>query len=342
MTTTPLGPVGAVASGPASAVGADTAVASPAPPGAIASPAQVPAPTAVDAAVQAAATRQGGLAGLLADLSAALQTPGLPGPVLAAATEVLALQLPVEPAPSAADLRQALAQSGLLLEARLAADGAPGPDLKAALLRLGAALQEAPGAAPDHAQAAAPAPPYAGGPVRGQPPALPSLAAGASASAVVQRLLQETGGALARQVLLQVASLPAAARPGEARPAQWQFEVPVATPQGAAIAQFEIRRDAQEGGGDGAGEGGPVWRARFSLDAAPMGPVHARIALSGGGGRVTLWAENADTAERLRAEAGRLTQALGDDKLAAQVAVYPGAPPAPTPPSPGRFADRAL
>jgi hypothetical protein len=70
--------------------------------------------------------------------------------------------------------------------------------------------------------------------------------------------------------------------------------------------------------------------------------VHARIALSGGGGRVTLWAENADTAERLRAEAGRLTQALGDDKLAAQVAVYPGAPPAPTPPSPGRFADRAL
>jgi hypothetical protein len=73
-----------------------------------------------------------------------------------------------------------------------------------------------------------------------------------------------------------------------------------------------------------------------------MGPVHAKIALSGGRARVTLWAENADTAERLRGGAGELTQALVADDLAAQVAVYPGAPPAPPPPAAGQFVDRDL
>jgi hypothetical protein len=341
MTTMPIGPVGPVVSSPSSST-VDTPVPTApqiAPTSALA-PQAAATVTAVDAAVRAAAENQGGLGALMADLGAALQTPGLPQPVQAAAAEVLALQLPTSPAPTAADLRQALSQSGLFLEAQLATGAPPGPDLKASLLRLGQALQDAPDAPPDTTQSAAPAPPYRDGPVSGQPPVPPSFAAGASADVVVQRLLHETGGAVARQVLLQVASLPGAPRPGEPKTAQWLFEVPVATPQGVAIAQFEIGRDGGREGGDGNDET-PVWRARFSLDAPPMGPVHAKIAMSGGSARITLWAENADTAGRLRSEAGQLTQALVDDDVTAQVAVYAGAPSAPAPPAPGQFVDQA-
>jgi len=341
MTTLPIGPVGPAVLAPVSAVDTSIPTAPQAAPSPVATPPAPAAVTALEAAVQAAAERQGGLGALLADLGAAVQTPGLPQPVQAAATAVLALQLPVDPPPTAADLRQALSQSGLFLEAQLAAGAPPGLDLKAALLRLGQALQDAPDAPPDTAQSAAPAPPYRGGPISGQPPAQPSFAAGASADTVVPRLAHETAGAVARQVLLQVASLPGTPRPGEPRTAQWLFEVPLATPQGAAIAQFEIGRDGGREGGDGGDDEAPVWRARFSLDAPPMGAVHAKIAMSGGSARVTLWAEHADTAERLRGEAGQLTEALTDDDLTAQVAVYAGAPPAPAPPAPGQFVDQA-
>ena len=65
------------------------------------------------------------------------------------------------------------------------------------------------------------------------------------------------------------ASIPAAPR--------WNFEIPFATPQGTAMAQFEISRD---GGGNEVEAAKRVWRARFSLDVEPAGPVHALVSLS--------------------------------------------------------------
>ncbi len=59
---------------------------------------------------------------------------------------------------------------------------------------------------------------------------------------------------------------------------RWNFEIPFATPQGTAMAQFEISRD---GGGNEVEAAKRVWRARFSLDVEPAGPVHALISLSG-------------------------------------------------------------
>ena len=94
-------------------------------------------------------------------------------------------------------------------------------------------------------------------------------------------LLADTDAAIARQTLLQVASLPdrvdtTAARVDPAAP-RWNFEIPFVTPQGTAMAQFEISRD---GGGNEVEAAKRVWRARFSLDVEPAGPVHALVSLS--------------------------------------------------------------
>ena len=79
--------------------------------------------------------------------------------------------------------------------------------------------------------------------------------------------------AIARQTLLQVASLPdrvdATASRLDAATPRWNFEIPFATPQGTAMAQFEISRD---GGGSEVEAAKRVWRARFSLDVEPAGP----------------------------------------------------------------------
>ena len=88
---------------------------------------------------------------------------------------------------------------------------------------------------------------------------------------------------------------------------RWNFEVPFATPQGTAIAQFEVSRDGSAVKADPQAR---IWRARFSLDVEPMGPVHAMIALAGARASVTLWAARAATAAQLneqRRYAGRST-----------------------------------
>src|SRR5262249_57106053 len=88
---------------------------------------------------------------------------------------------------------------------------------------------------------------------------------------------------------------------------RWLFEVPFATPQGSTVAQFEIARDGHRAPADGAKA---AWRARFSLDLEPIGPVHAQIALTGTRAAVTLWAERPDTSVQLRESAGQLAEAL--------------------------------
>ena len=111
-----------------------------------ASPPLAPAAESIADAVQAAASRQGGLGPLLADLEQALKTEALPQPIAAVAARVLDARLPLDRL-GAEGLRQALARSGLFLEASLgaslASDAAPasGLDLKTVLLVLRQMLQ---------------------------------------------------------------------------------------------------------------------------------------------------------------------------------------------------------
>jgi hypothetical protein len=160
--------------------------------------------------------------------------------------------------------------------------------------------------------------------------------------AVAHRLLDDTDAALARQTLLQIASLPDQTAHAKFDPtARWNFEVPFATPQGTAVAQFEISRD---GGGENASTEAPsrVWRARFSIDLEPAGPVHAQVSLAGERTSVRMWAERSATTARLRAEAPQLSQALREAELTpGDIVIGSGVPPAQSAPS-GHFLDRAL
>jgi hypothetical protein len=106
------------------------------------------------------------------------------------------------------------------------------------------------------------------------------------------------------------------------------------------MAQFEISRD---GGGNETEASKRVWRARFSLDVEPSGPVHAQISLVGDKTSVRMWAERPGTAAQLRAGAAQLSQQLSRAELQpGDIVIRDGAPPQAAPARAGHFLDRAL
>ncbi|OAF06506.1 flagellar hook-length control protein FliK [Bradyrhizobium neotropicale] len=186
-------------------------------------------------------------------------------------------------------------------------------------------------------------PPFRGALPSPQSIATPSLAPDSPLTATVHRLLDDTDAAIARQTLLQVASLPdrvdASGHRIDPTVPQWNFEIPFATPQGIAMAQFEISGD---GAGESADPAKRAWRARFSLNVEPAGPVHALITLNGDKTFVRMWAERPTTAQQLRAGVGELSQALTKAELKpGDIIVRDGTPPQPAPARAGHFLDRA-
>jgi hypothetical protein len=382
---------------------------------------------AVSTAAQTAATQQGSLAPLFANLGAAAGSNALPPQLQQAVAQLLAQRTGLDRNLTGGEVKTAFQKSGLFLEASLASGSPPAgiPDLKAALVvlrqtllsSLGGAAAAADAAAPplvpslsadadapealmpqarlaaagdppgsgggSRAAAAAalnllpegtqemgnalpatgspknprsdaaafhnthnttPPPPFRGAQPSAQPVALPSLPPDAPLATTAHQLLGDTEAAIARQTLLQVASLPdridaPAARIDPAAP-RWHFEIPLATPQGTAMAEFEISRD---GGGDEVEAAGRVWRARFSLDVEPAGPVHALVSLAGDTTSVRMWAERPETAARLRAGAAQLSQALAKAELQpGDIVIGDGSPPQSQPAPAGHFLDRAL
>ena len=403
---------------------------------------------AVSAAVQTAASQQGSLSHLFANLGAVAGAGGLPLKLQQAVMQVLAQQTSLDQNLTGADIKNAFQKSGLFLEASLASgsvsSAAAMPDLKAALIVLrqtlvstfgtaGAAqssaalvssphvaatstlvpslsadadlqdvllpqarvagaidalaannagrivlsaaaldaksagfslLQEALQAIPrqngnallsagmlkdprndDVTLHTSTPPPFRGAQPSAQPVAAPSIASNAPLAATAHHLLADTDASIARQTLLQVASLPdrvdtAGPRLDPAAP-RWNFEIPFATPQGTAMAQFEISRDG--GNGTEVEAAKRVWRARFSLDVEPAGPVHALVTLSGERTSVRMWAERPATAVQLRAGAAQLSQALSKAELQpGDIVIRDGTPPASAPAPAGHFLDRAL
>ena len=196
----------------------------------------------------------------------------------------------------------------------------------------------------EFARSNVPPPPLSGALPAAQPVMAATLVSNSSIETAMHHLLADTDGAIARQTLLQVASLPGQADATAARldptAPRWNFEIPFATPQGTAMAQFEISRD---GGGSEVDAAKRVWRARFSLDIEPAGPVHAQISLSGDRTSVRMWAERPATSEQLRAGVSQLSQALSRAELQPGDIVIRDGAPAPSAAAPaGHFLDRAL
>jgi len=189
-----------------------------------------------------------------------------------------------------------------------------------------------------------PPPPYRGSLPVAQPATAATLASASSPAAAAQRLLGATDAALARHTLLQAASLPdrPSADPArvQTRGPQWTFEVPVMTSAGTSVAQFEISREGRAVTTDGRA----IWRARFSVDVEPMGPVHAQVTLLGNRATVMLWAERPHSAARLREGSALLAEALRQAELEpGDIHCRTGAPTVPreSVPAAGQFLDRA-
>jgi hypothetical protein len=189
-----------------------------------------------------------------------------------------------------------------------------------------------------------PPPPINGALPAAQPVMAATLASHSPPETAMHVLLADTDGAIARQTLLQVASLPDQVDPSTGRidPAaqRWNFEIPFLTPQGTAMAQFEISRDGSGIESDAAKR---AWRARFTLDVEPAGPVHALVSLNGDKTSVRMWAERPATADQLRAGVSQLSLALSRAELQpGDIVIRDGAPSQAVSARAGHFLDRAL
>lgn len=282
-----------------------------------------PAQTAVSAlqnllaaARLSAAVKQDGMAVLMANVLRAAASGTLPQSLQAAVQQLADLHLSTDKAPDAAALKAALEKSGLFTESELAKGNTPA-DLKTALGQLYTAAQaQRGGTAQTQQPAAGPnvAPPVPGAPPAAQSPAASSLPKEATAELVSKLLAEGSEAALARQALLQMASLPDTAKPGEVR---YVFDLPLMTPQGAAVAQLIVQRDAPEQTGSETPE--PVWRVGLAVDVEPLGPVRAQIALGGSHAWVRMTADRMTSLDKLQKESGWLASALTEQALEADI-----------------------
>ena len=271
-------------------------------------------------ALRAALPRQQPLSPLLAALSRLTSGTGAPplGQEVARVARDLLAQLPTAAAIRQPEgLRQALRDSGLLLESKLARAGLSqraarsgelARDFKANLLRLVQALrdnvansapaQRAPGGTPTAAG------PPAGGPalrhvlapvaalglpadasaplLRGQPPQAPSAVAlqfarAGSEALTSGELQRHIEGALARVQLNQLSSLPQ-----ERLAPEWLIELPVRRDEQTDVWGLRIAREGRDGGQeDAAIEDAGAWTVMLAFDLPGLGPMQSRISLRG-------------------------------------------------------------
>lgn len=251
-----------------------------------------------------------------------------------------------------AGVRQAVSESGLFTEARLARGQAPeAADRKAMLLRLAAQMPPRPatGGGAELARHQAPAVLTPSGPGSAHPPleplsratllattlgqvrgAEPAAAAQAGASQtpeqlVLDRLWRLVDASLARIQSHQVASLPA---DDSARPA-WQLEVPIAVPGGPTqVVELRIEQEAPDAEQPSPESG---WLVTIGFLFAELGPVKAGVRLASGRISTTFWCEQAAAAQRFEHHLPQLQAALEAaglevGHLAASQGTPPGAP----------------
>jgi hypothetical protein len=284
-------------------------------------PSQVLQAALTSARLDAAAT-QNGLASLMANVLRATAAGTLPQDMQSAVQQLIALHVPTDKVPDAAAVKNAMLTSGLFTEAMLAAGQMP-PDLKSALGQLQQAAQRWLAKLPaNQLEAETPAtnvpPPVRGGAPMAQGTAQSSLPDKADPAMIAKLLSSGSEAALARETLLQMASLPDPQKPGETR---WIFDVPLMTPHGAAVAQMIVTRDGKGSTGE---TPEPVWRVGLAMNIEPLGPVRANLALSGGHAWVTIGADRPESLAKLAQNSSWLTDALTAVTLEADIAFQSG------------------
>ena len=263
-------------------------------------------PDPVRAALRSALPRQQPLSNLFSQLVQLLARPANTSPVVVEIARSLIARLPDHRQLSSAEgLRQALRDSGLLLESRLASHRRPKPDLsqdlKANLLRLIDALRNLaanigpekarPGPDPSLTRPLPPAPmPASGqttksdlaqveraptGNVR-ESPGRVLLPAPAGQAAARLDLAEQAESALARMRVNQLSSL------NQDRPVspEWLVELPVRRGEQIDTWQLHVRRDGTAEQGNNSPDHGR-WSAVLQFDLPNLGAMEARVNLTG-------------------------------------------------------------
>lgn len=274
--------------------------------------------------------QQNGYAPLLATLGALAQRPVLRQlpPELRTTLALLeqSLRTPAE-ITRGEGLREAISRSGMFFESKLLSpqghvQAQAGDDWKGALLRL-AGLLDRRAAAPAPPSRSDAEPPLLQRGLQAQPrlplPPLPAEDGAEGVGVLLDRLHGDVKAALAR---VEVAQLEASASQLSA----WIIEVPLQGDGGRDVLQVQL-----EFLGENA-EGGHGWTLGFALDLPALGPVQGELQLREPRLSVRLWAERADTAQRLERQFTPLRQRLAAcgvllDQLSCQVGL---------PQSPGR------
>lgn len=249
---------------------------------------------------------------LAAQIDALLAQPDVPDDVRHAAQALLVLRQ----AGTASDVigaRHIANSPAALLEALQAGRAGADEGAKSALRDLQSALQNYLGEkAPAEARTPPLPPPFRGALPVAQPP-VPASIADTGLRQAALTVLSETDAAIARHVMLQIASLPASQQPSHPPDDHTQrlvLDIPLMTPQGTTIVQMQIEREAPQRESQA-----PVWTIRFAVDIDPIGAVRARVAVIGGKASVTLVAENPGGAVALQQDIGSLKAALAQANL---------------------------
>jgi len=226
--------------------------------------------------------------------TAGMDTP-LPIPVATALRQIAARLPALEQLFTAAGLRQAIRDSGLFLEARLAQavqqGEAPtlGNDLKAGLLVLVSQLRAESATSPATTAPTSAAP--------------SSVTTGLPVDAPLASLARQADAALARIEHNQLASLTPGNEPGPAL----IVELPVRSEPQHSVLQLRIEQDQTPRTTTSALAPWTVW---LQFDLPALGPVQARVTLSGDQIGATLWAERDATAALFQQHLASLDAAL--------------------------------
>lgn len=295
------------------------------------------APLPLNSPTQAAA-RQDSIVPLLQTLGALQgRLSALPSPVAEAALKVLANRIGLDRGPpSGATLKQAVLGAGVVSEPGRATSGG---DVKAALLNLRAGLinmldgEAVAAIAPVVRRAAPPMRDTQPRAVKAEP--LPLTDPGTPREAG-RTLLHQTDAALSRLKLTQLASSPAPEARAAITPGMdFVVELPMTLGQELALAQLRVQRDGS-GKGKKSERG---WNVRFAVSFSAIGEVGAQVSLMGETTNVTIWAEEAETADALEAMLPELAPALGAKGLnVGAIRLRRGVPAAERAPS-GRLMD---
>lgn len=207
-------------------------------------------------------------------------------------------------------LKAALSRSGIFLESNLASgQHAGGQDLKALMLSLSKALQEA-GARASSANshtAGYAAPPTARGALTSLPPAPATFALIDTANQQLNELARQTEGALARLTTVQLAN--------NAEPSTSNFLIEVPVKHEDRTSMLRLRVEQEAGRREQAGSGGNAWTVEAALDLGAAGALHARVTLSDQRIGVQLRAESPAIVEALSARSGELESLLRESGL---------------------------